>query len=39
LSFYEGVGFGVGDLKIEESEILCTDPTALLKPETFKAYI
>jgi hypothetical protein len=27
LSFYEGGG--VGDLKIEESEVLCTDCTAL----------
>jgi hypothetical protein len=31
MSFYEGVGVGVGDLKIEEvvSEVLCTDSTAL----------
>jgi hypothetical protein len=31
LSFYEGVGVGVGVLKIEESdsELLCTDSTAL----------
>jgi hypothetical protein len=32
LSFYEGVGVGVGVLKIEESEseLLCTDSTALI---------
>jgi hypothetical protein len=29
LSFYEGVKVRVGDLKIKESEVLCTDSTAL----------
>jgi hypothetical protein len=28
LSFYEGIG--VGDLRIEESEVLCTNSTALI---------
>jgi hypothetical protein len=41
LSFYEAVGIGVrvGDLKIEEleSEVLCTDSTAL--PHTTAARI
>jgi hypothetical protein len=30
LSFYARVGVGVGDLKIEESEVLCTDSTAMV---------
>jgi hypothetical protein len=29
LSFYEGVGVRVGDLKNEKWEVLCTDSTAL----------
>jgi hypothetical protein len=35
LRFYEGIGFGVGVLKMEESksEVLCTDSTALLITE------
>jgi hypothetical protein len=30
VSFYERAGVGVGNLKTEESEVLCTDSTALV---------
>jgi hypothetical protein len=36
LSFYGRIGVGIGDLKIEESEVLCTDTTALLKITNLK---
>jgi hypothetical protein len=37
LSFHKGVRVGV--LKIEESEVLCTNSTALLSPEVMKQII
>jgi hypothetical protein len=41
LSFYEGVGIGAGDLKIEESEseVLCTNSTALFISIHYFAHI